>query len=79
MTMKVLRKNWNLYNLQLCPKTLRLSLGKVDPLVHRHPLGGLRQVDPCRLGKKILGKTKMMGACIRNTCEKSFMIEIKRI
>jgi hypothetical protein len=34
---------------------------------------------PADWGKEILGKTKMMGACIRNTCEKSFVIEIKRI
>jgi hypothetical protein len=26
-------------------------------------------------GQEILGKTKLMGACIRKTCEKSFVIE----
>jgi hypothetical protein len=64
--MRVLRKNWNLYDLQWCKKNLRLSLGKVDPHrhVHRHSLGGLRQlpVDPCRQGKRNLLKNKKDGS-----------------
>jgi hypothetical protein len=28
-------------------------------------------------GRQILGKTKLIGACIFNTCEKSFVIEKK--
>jgi hypothetical protein len=36
------------------------------------------QLVPANWGQEILGK-KLMGACICNNCEKSFVIEIKRI
>jgi hypothetical protein len=34
---------------------------------------------PADWGEEILGETKLIGACISNTFEKSFEIEIKRI
>ncbi len=48
----------------IVPNDLRLSFCKMDPLVHRHLLGGLIQlpVDACRLGKRNLGKNKIDGS-----------------